>query len=86
MKDITDVTILATENDEPQVKTQAIDVWSSLAEEEKMRIDNGKSHSNIIKTAFGIIMEMIFSCIQEINLGNIEEDDDQEWGTSVAAG
>ncbi|CAI2382880.1 unnamed protein product [Moneuplotes crassus] len=86
MKDITDVTILATENDEPQVKTQAIDVWSSLAEEEKMRIDNGKSHSNIIRTAFGIIMEMIFSCIQEINLGNIEEDDDQEWGTSVAAG
>lgn len=86
MKDITDVTLAATENDEPQVKTQAIDVWSSLAEEEKMRMDNGKDHSNIISTAFDIIMEMIFGCIQEINLGNIEEDNEQEWGTSVAAG
>ena len=86
MKDISDATILATEKDEPQVKTQAIDVWSSIAEEEKLRMDNGQSQHNFIETAFDMIVDMIIRCIQEITIGNEDEDDEQEWGTSVAAG
>jgi len=59
MKEITETTVDATEKDESQVQTQAIDVWSSLAEEEKVRIDNGEHHFNIIDRALDILVKML---------------------------
>lgn len=86
MGDITEVTTRATEEDESQVQTQAIDVWSSIAEEEKIRIDNKEQHFSIIERALDILVKMITECIKDLNIGNEDVDEDQEWGTSVAAG
>lgn len=86
MGDITETTTNATEKDEPQVKTQAIEVWSSIAEEEKARKEDGRHSHNLIGIALDVLIDLIKGCIQELNIGNEEVDEDQEWGTSVAAG
>lgn len=86
MAEITDVTMEATKHDVTEVKTQAIEVWSSIAEEESIRMEKNQQHHHIIETAFGILEEMIENTIQDLNIGNEECDEDQEWGTSVAAG
>jgi importin subunit beta-1 len=86
MDEITQTTTNATVKDEQQVKTQAIEVWSSIAEEEKTRKDDGRSGHDLIGRALNILLDLITGCIQELNIGNEEVDEDQEWGTSVAAG
>ena len=86
MADISEVTIKAAREDETNVKTQAIEVWSSIAEEEQARGDKGLNHSNIIETAFDMLEPMLEDTIQDLNIGNEEWDEEQEWGTSTAAG
>ena len=86
MGKITEVTIDACEKDEDQVKTQALDVWTSIAEEEYVLIENGQTNLGIIDRALDILIPLITTSIQDLNIGNEDVDEDQEWGTSVAAG
>jgi len=72
MADISEVTIKAAREDETNVKTQAIEVWSSIAEEEQARADKGLNHSNIIETAFDMLEPMLEDTIQDLNIGNEE--------------
>lgn len=85
MADITECTMNASKKDEEEVKTQALEVWSSIAEEENMREEKNIQHFNFIDTAFDVLIEMIQETIQDINVGNEELDEEQQWGTSVAA-
>ena len=83
MGDITDCTSLALEKDEVEVKTQAFEVWTSIADEE---INNPNKNYEIIKKVFPDCLDkMILKGIQELNIGNEEVDEEQEWGTSTAA-
>lgn len=84
MREITDITYDLAQKDEVEVKAQAIEVWASIAEEENMRLRRGIQTLNIIDTALSGLLGMIQYSIQELNIGN-EEDEDQEWGSSVAA-
>lgn len=86
VNDIKDATFNATDKDETSVKTQALEVWSSIAEEEHTRNLKNKGHSNIINHVFEELEKMLESTIEELNIGNEEIDEEQEWGTSVAAG
>lgn len=86
LADISNVTVEAAKSDVTQVKTQAIEVWSSIAEEENMRQEKQLRHLNIIDTAFEMLEELIEGAIQDLNIGNEDLDEEQEWGTSVSAG
>jgi importin subunit beta-1 len=86
MVDICDVTAEASQKDESEVKTQALEVWSSIAEEESLREEKGERHGDFTCTALNMLLDMIKENIQDLNIGNEDFDEDQEWGTSVAAG
>lgn len=86
MADISEVTMKAAREDCTNVKTQAIEIWSSIAEEEQLKEEKGLSHQNIIDTALEMLEPMLEEAIQDLNIGNEEVDEDQEWGTSTAAG
>lgn len=86
MGDITETTFLAARKDETAVKCQAIEVWSSIAEEENLRQERREDHLGLINVAFEALEEVIEETIKDLNIGNEEIDEDQEWGTSVAAG
>ena len=86
MGEISEVTMNATRQDITKVKTQAIEIWSSIAEEENIKEEKGMKHHNIIDTGLDMLLEMIEYWIKDLNIGNEEWDEDQEWGTSTAAG
>ena len=86
MADISEVTMEAARNGITKVKTQAIEIWSSIAEEEFIREERNLSHWNIIDTALDMLLDMIQETIIDLNIGNEEWDEDQEWGASTAAG
>ena len=85
MGDITEVTFALAQNDEHEVKTQAIEVWASLAEEEYRRIQRGVKIHHIIDRALDSLLQIIMSALQDQNFGN-DNDDEEQWGSSVAAG
>ena len=85
MPDITRITFNMTKNDEVCVKTQAIEVWASIAEEELSRQQRGAKMFKIIDMAFDSLLEILLFALQETNFYN-ENDDEPQWGSSVAAG
>lgn len=86
MGDISEATLRACDKDETEVKTQAIEIWSSIAEEENMREEKGIDHLGLTNIASNMLIELLMNTIQDLNIGNEAIDEDQEWGTSVAAG
>jgi len=51
-----------------------------------LRQQRGEKTSGIIDLAFDSLIKVIQEAIQDLNIGNEEADEDQEWGSSVAAG
>lgn len=86
MVEITDHTFNHARNDEKEVQTQAIEVWASIAEEENTRLLNNQRINNIIDTAFDMLVELLKEAIQDSNMSGEEDDDEQDWCSSVAAG
>jgi importin subunit beta-1 len=85
MEDIMDVTFKIAKSDEKEVTTQAIEVWASICEEELARNRKKIPHHGLIETALSSLLEILMHAIQQLNIGN-DDDDDQEWGASIAAG
>ena len=59
MPEITEVTFEAAKKDVTEVKTQAIEVWSSIAEEEGLRNFKGQRHHSIIDRGFDELEKII---------------------------
>lgn len=86
MGEIADITQKLAKEDVKNVKTQALEVWSSIAEEEHTKEEQNQPHHGIIETAFDMLIPLLEHTIQDLNIGNEEVDEEQEWGTSTAAG
>lgn len=67
MGDISEHTLNHARGDEEEVQTQAFEVWSSIAEEEIMKKQDGARTKNIIDQAFDMLMELIQEVFQHCN-------------------
>ncbi len=83
MEDVTNVTFSCCEKGEDMVKAQAIEVWSSIAEEEITLEEKNKSHLKLISTIFTQLKDVILSCIGHFEF--YEDMNDRDWGTSTSA-
>jgi hypothetical protein len=84
MEGITDATFFQCGNSKsPLVVAQAIEVWTSIAEEETYRKDRGTDHHGLIFTIFNSLKDVVLRCLEE---GDFNDDiNDTEWGVSTSA-
>lgn len=81
---IMDATLDRARCDADNVSSQAIEVWSSIGDEEVLKQQRNQSHLNIIRKSKKALLEMIFEVSLKVNMH--EEDNEQEWGPAVSAG
>lgn len=71
------------ESKSSSVKAQAIEVWTSIAEEEIYLQEHGQPHQRIIETIFTSLKDVVLKCLEETELS--DDIYDTEWGVSTSA-
>lgn len=67
-KQICDCTSNLATQDEDAVGAQAIEFWTSLAEEELYRMNKRLSLKNYIPQCGNDLLQMLITCIQKVNI------------------
>jgi importin subunit beta-1 len=81
IEDIGKVTFTAMRLDESDVALQALEVWSSLCDEEISKRENALEYKGFIKTAAPGLVNVLLE-----NLSKKTESDDDDWNICVASG
>lgn len=82
---IWEVTAGAAKTDVKEVGAQAIEFWTSLAEEEiKMKKRGGQGSNNYIAQCHNDLVGLLLECTQNLTIED-EDDDSDEWGVSLSA-
>jgi len=81
---IRDNTFVSMERDDIPTRAQAIEVWTSIAEEEHAMEQEGKPHLNLISNIFTDLKDKLFTCLGCLEF--FEGMSDHEWGASTSAG
>lgn len=71
--------------DEQSVGAQAVEFWTSLAEEEIRRKKIKQGNQDYIPKRYSDLISLLLDCIQRIPIED-EEDDSDEWGVYRSAG
>lgn len=82
---ICQVTAYIAKNDDEKVGAQAIEFWTSLAEEELRRVKIRGYVVGYIKQCHTDLLLLLIDCIQKVNV-EAEDEDDAEWGVALSAG
>jgi hypothetical protein len=80
-----EITSNAALNDEDKIGAQAIEFWTSLAEEEYSRLTSNKLSSNYIPRACELLSDLLLKGIQKINFEDDEEEESQ-LGVATSSG
>ena len=68
-----------------KVGAQGIEFWTSLAEEEKSRIQKGHFCKGYVLQSCCELVSLLIECIQRVNIEDEDEDDD-ELGVALSSG
>ena len=82
--DITKVTFNLAQNDKARVKTEAFEVWASIAEQELFRLQSGMNIHNIIEKTLDDLLKILMFGFQKFDFENFDEE--LQFGSSVSAG
>lgn len=79
------VTGTFAKKEEEKVSAQAIEIWTTLAEEEFDRMQNGQDIKGYIDKGQGHLVGLLLECIQNVMLEDEDQEDD-EWGVALSSG
>lgn len=71
--------------DEERVSAQAIEVWTTLAEEECERLAKDQPIKGYIAQGQTNLVQLLLTCIQKITIED-EDAEDDEWGVALSSG
>lgn len=72
-------------SDEEKVSAQAIEVWTTIAEEEQERLLKGTAVKGYVAQAQAHLIPLLLEGIQRINIED-EDAEDDEWGVALSSG
>lgn len=80
---ITDATFFSCKNSPEMVQAQAIEVWTSIAEEELYYEERGEQHQSFIATIFNDLKDVILATFEKMDFH--EDLLDDQWGVASSA-
>ena len=80
-----EATSYCAKSDDEKIGTQAIEFWTSLAEEEYLRVKKNGHNKNYIAQVTSLLLSLLLECIQKLNIQD-EDDDSDEMGVALSAG
>lgn len=82
---VTQITAEAARGEDEKLGAQAIEFWTSLAEEEHRRMRKGGNVKGYINSQCAALVALLIECIQRVAIED-ENDEDDELGVATASG